>query len=468
MAAPAIFGNHLADLIDALTLDDIESLFGLRSPTPRIVELDRITLGEFLEQTVNGSQAAELIGATTGLAVWFENKSLGMFLRDEIMGTGIGLEEIEGGADLLPRALARFFEEKQGDEVIAPGGDADLPPDSILLNTEVSRILKEVADGKVELTLRLRKEPGAEGRRPEAPKSPDFREVTTTCEAVLCTLPFPLLEGSDPGETPEVPEDGKVRHNFGERKRQAIRGLSYASSTKILLHCRRRFWEQDEGIFGGASHSDQATRATYYPSDNAERKDSGRREPGEAGRLALSLEEERPGTDPGAMLPLYHRRLRGAFSGPASRLNLDRPDESAAMRMSTRERGYGPRDSAVSRGPGVLVASYSWGESAREFGKKDRATRRDDAIAIVSGFHHQLAEPGMVLGHESVFWDKHPWSGRAFCFLGPGDHPRHFEAAVAPEGRVYFAGEHCSLVQAWIQGALISALDAVRKIVHDL
>ena len=35
----------------------------------------------------------------------------------------------------------------------------------------------------------------------------------------------------------------------------------------------------------------------------------------------------------------------------------------------------------------------------------------------------------------------------------------------APEGRVFFAGEHCSLDQAWIQGALIASLEAVDQIV---
>ena len=29
---------------------------------------------------------------------------------------------------------------------------------------------------------------------------------------------------------------------------------------------------------------------------------------------------------------------------------------------------------------------------------------------------------------------------------------------VAPEGRIHFAGEHCSLYHAWIQGALESGL----------
>ena len=37
-------------------------------------------------------------------------------------------------------------------------------------------------------------------------------------------------------------------------------------------------------------------------------------------------------------------------------------------------------------------------------------------------------------------------------------------AIVQPEGRVLFAGEHCSLYHAWIQGALESGIRAARQI----
>jgi monoamine oxidase len=35
---------------------------------------------------------------------------------------------------------------------------------------------------------------------------------------------------------------------------------------------------------------------------------------------------------------------------------------------------------------------------------------------------------------------------------------------VRPEGRIYFAGEHCSLYHAWIQGALESGIRAAQEI----
>ena len=35
---------------------------------------------------------------------------------------------------------------------------------------------------------------------------------------------------------------------------------------------------------------------------------------------------------------------------------------------------------------------------------------------------------------------------------------------MSPEGRIHFAGEHCSLYHAWIQGALESGIRAAREI----
>jgi monoamine oxidase len=38
---------------------------------------------------------------------------------------------------------------------------------------------------------------------------------------------------------------------------------------------------------------------------------------------------------------------------------------------------------------------------------------------------------------------------------------------VRPEGRILFAGEHCSLYHAWIQGALESGIRAAQQIHED-
>ena len=64
-----------------------------------------------------------------------------------------------------------------------------------------------------------------------------------------------------------------VQPEFSGPKWRAIRELNYDSSTKVLAVANRRFWEQDDGIYGGGTYTDLPTGTTYYPSDNARAKD---------------------------------------------------------------------------------------------------------------------------------------------------------------------------------------------------
>ena len=52
----------------------------------------------------------------------------------------------------------------------------------------------------------------------------------------------------------------------------------------------------------------------------------------------------------------------------------------------------------------------------------------------------------------------------AFALFEPGQEAILHADIVRPEGRVHFAGEHCSLWHAWIQGALESGVRAAREI----
>jgi monoamine oxidase len=62
----------------------------------------------------------------------------------------------------------------------------------------------------------------------------------------------------------------EVSPAFSHRKQRAIRELNYDSSGKIFFQCRRRFWEEDEGIFGGGTLTDRPVRNIYYPEHGRE------------------------------------------------------------------------------------------------------------------------------------------------------------------------------------------------------
>jgi monoamine oxidase len=74
----------------------------------------------------------------------------------------------------------------------------------------------------------------------------------------ILTVPYPALRFVD------------VMKSFSAGKQMALRQIRYVNSAKIFLQCRRRFWEEDEGIFGGATLSDLPVRAIYYPEHGRE------------------------------------------------------------------------------------------------------------------------------------------------------------------------------------------------------
>jgi monoamine oxidase len=425
--APYIFGAVIGDIIDALDDADIAALFAVPDEngelpmTPLVRELERMSLGRYLSQVVNGIDTKQLIGDTTGLSVWMDGideKSVAMFIRDEIVGTGSGLEEIVGGMDRLSHSIAT---------VLGPKDTFDDLAGVIVYNHEVKKIVKGGRGRKVTVTLQKRAD---QVLRPEAaPPIAIGEPFEQAFDYVICTIPFPVFTKRG------------IENDFNGAKKAAIRDLTYASSTKVLLHCKDRVWEK-QGIFGGASHSDEITQATYYPSDSAAkvRRESFR-----------SLQQPAGQTIEG----LFRRVGRGSYSIAPD------PFDAPAARLSPAVNSSG--------NPGVLVGSYSWDAAARKMGAKRRSDdlRHDERVEavlnVVEKFHPKISEE--VIGHESIFWDEHAWAGKAFCFMAPGDLTTHHKNAIDPDGRVHFAGEHCSVDPGWIQGALISSLRAVEQIV---
>ena len=68
----------------------------------------------------------------------------------------------------------------------------------------------------------------------------------------ICTLPLPVLSN--------------VNNNFSGDVSRAIDYISYMQTGKIGLQFKRRFWEEDEHIFGGITHTNNDLTQIFYPS----------------------------------------------------------------------------------------------------------------------------------------------------------------------------------------------------------
>jgi monoamine oxidase len=133
---------------------------------------------------------------------------------------------------------------------------------------------------------------------------------------------------------------------------------------------------------------------------------------------------------------------------------------ASATDLPIRRVNYPTPDPTTSRG--VLLASYTWGQDALRWGAMDEETRLEEAIEDVSKLHPRIRDVYEVGASHAWYDDR--WANGAFALFEAGQQTELQADIVAPEGRIHFAGEHCSLYHAWIQGALESGLRAARAI----
>ncbi|MDQ3991956.1 MAG: flavin monoamine oxidase family protein [Actinomycetota bacterium] len=134
---------------------------------------------------------------------------------------------------------------------------------------------------------------------------------------------------------------------------------------------------------------------------------------------------------------------------------------TTATDLSIRRICY-PSFSDAREARGTLLASYTWGQDALRWGAMDAETRIEQALEDVAKIHPEIAEEFEV--GVSHAWYEDPYARGAFALFEPEQESRLQRDIVASEGRIHFAGEHCSLWHAWIQGALESGIRAAREI----
>lgn len=129
-----------------------------------------------------------------------------------------------------------------------------------------------------------------------------------------------------------------------------------------------------------------------------------------------------------------------------------------------------PHDPASPNGPGVILATYTWGAMSIQFWYPLSARRRAELSArLLGNIFPDVRKPYMVdYRHApSVAWGQDDLYGGAFALFQPGQISTLYQDIIQPEGRVYFAGEHCAFAHGWIEGALESALRVSIQISHE-
>ncbi|WP_099446890.1 flavin monoamine oxidase family protein, partial [Caulobacter sp. B11] len=197
---------------------------------------------------------------------------------------------------------------------------------------------------------------------------------TATAEAdwCVCTIPLGVL--------------GQIDTQVTDAMVAAIRAVPYSGQVKIGLEMRRRFWEEDDSIYGGHSFTDQEIGLISYPNNN--------------------------------------------FFGD---------------------------------GPAVLLGAF-----AREMGAYRLAGMTPEQRIEVAQQQGSLIHPGSYRKEfrtgASVAWSRVPWSLGCCARWNEDTRKEHYQTLVGMDRRIVLAGEHASYVGCWMEGALLSSIDAITRL----
>jgi monoamine oxidase len=186
-----------------------------------VAEYDGYSTREFLESRGWSEAAIELFGLLQNQEALM-NSSFLELLREELGECYTNMVQIDGGMDRLPGAFL---------------------PD---LRRHVRFGAKMLALDQTETGVTVHYQASCLPR------------ASITADYAIVTVPFPVLRHVE------------FVKPLSAGKRRAIRQLRYDASAKIFFQCRRRFWEEDDGIVGGGSVTDLPVRNVYYPEHGRE------------------------------------------------------------------------------------------------------------------------------------------------------------------------------------------------------
>jgi monoamine oxidase len=181
-----------------------------------VAEYDQYSVREFLEHEGWSEGLIEMFGLLNNQEAVMNSSFLELF-REDGGNYYTNMCEIVGGMDNLPYAFLPELSSRirYGARMIA----IDQTPDEAVIHYQT-------AAGRFEMRA----------------------------DYAIITVPFPVLRHVE------------VLKPFSRAKQRAIRQLHYDASAKIFFQTRSRFWETEEGIYGGGTVTDLAIRNLFYTS----------------------------------------------------------------------------------------------------------------------------------------------------------------------------------------------------------
>ncbi len=113
--------------------------------------------------------------------------------------------------------------------------------------------------------------------------------------------------------------------------------------------------------------------------------------------------------------------------------------------------------------PAVVLGAFTGGPYGYTLGGMTPEQRIEAALAQGSVFHPAEYRKEYMSG-VSMVWSRMPWVLGCCARWTEESRAQHYQNLVAMDGRIVLAGEHASYYGCWMEGALLSSLDAITRL----
>ncbi|MEP7136979.1 MAG: FAD-dependent oxidoreductase [Chloroflexota bacterium] len=113
---------------------------------------------------------------------------------------------------------------------------------------------------------------------------------------------------------------------------------------------------------------------------------------------------------------------------------------------------------------GILTA-YTGGEPGVRLSALSDEERIKLAVAVIEKIFPGSSD--MIENTATVAWNNEPFTRASYMALAPGEVLSHWQTLFEPAGRLFFAGEHATALQGFMEGAVESGQRAARLIARS-
>jgi monoamine oxidase len=122
-----------------------------------------------------------------------------------------------------------------------------------------------------------------------------------------------------------------------------------------------------------------------------------------------------------------------------------------------------PNNNYFQDGPAVLLGAFANGAGALQLTGMTPEERIAAALEQGAVFHPDEYRREFLNG-ASVAWSRLPWIMGCTSRWTEETRAAHYQNLVALDGRIVLAGEHATYYGGWMEGSLLSAIDAIERI----